>query len=134
MRIKNFIIIVFTIVFSCAGCFPDREAGGDPASRLESPEASLVKLVPVVFGGNRYVVEADFGLARKVPLMVHGNAGFYLMLTHEIAEQLNGGSPVAKIRDFGYSDKGMGRIDVEEFRIGAHNVWNDIVNWFITMT
>jgi hypothetical protein len=79
---------------------------------------TILKLLPIVFGGNRYVVEADFGLEHNVPLMVHGNAGFYLMLTHEIAEQMNGGNPIEKIRDFGYSDKGMGMITVETFQIG----------------
>jgi hypothetical protein len=78
---------------------------------------TVVKLHPVVFGGNRYVVDADFGLSPKVPMMVHGNARFYLMLTHEIAEQLNNG-PISKIKDYGYSDKGMGRINIKEFRIG----------------
>lgn len=82
-----------------------------------SQNSTIVKLTPIVFGGNRYVVEADFGLEKKVPLMVHGNASFYLMLTHEIAEQLNNGNPIKKIRDYGYSEKGMGRMNVEKFKI-----------------
>jgi hypothetical protein len=79
---------------------------------------TVVKLIPIVFGGNRYVVKADFGLEHKVPLMVHGNASFYLMLTHEIATQVNDGNPIEKIRDYGYSEKGMGRMDVEGFQLG----------------
>lgn len=49
--------------------------------------------------------------------MVHGNASLYLMLTHEIATQLNAGNPIEKIRDYGYSDKGLGRMNVEKFKI-----------------
>ena len=85
---------------------------------MNRKNATIVKLLPIVFGGNRYVVKADFGLENKVPLMVHGNASFYLMITHEIASQLNDGNPIEKIRDYGYSDKGMGRMNVEKFQIG----------------
>ncbi len=86
---------------------------------MNDKKPTIAKLVPIVFAGNRYVVNADFGLEHHVPLMVHGNASMYLMLTHEIAAQLNGGKPIEKIRDYGYSDRGMGKISAPEFRIGA---------------
>jgi hypothetical protein len=85
---------------------------------MNPKNATLVKLSPIVFAGNRYVVKADLGLEHEVPLMVHGNASLYLMLTHEIAAKLNAGNPIEKIRDYGYSDKGLGRMNVEKFQIG----------------
>ena len=85
---------------------------------MNPKNATLVKLSPIVFAGNRYVVKADFGLEHEVPLMVHGNASLYLMLTHEIAAKLNARNPIEKIRDYGYSDKGLGRINVEKFQVG----------------
>ncbi len=85
---------------------------------MNHKNTTLVKLLPIIFGGNRYVVNADFGLEYEVPLMVHGNASLYLMLTHEIAAKLNAGNPLEKIRDYGYSDKGLGRMNVEKFQIG----------------
>ena len=85
---------------------------------MNPKNATLVKLSLIVFAGNRYVVMADFGLEHEVPLMVHGNASLYLMLTHEIAAKLNAGNPIEKIRDYGYSDEGLGRMNVEKFQIG----------------
>lgn len=120
MRIKQSIIsvILTTIIFSYACGQNNSKQEGVPTPKMDHNNATVVKLLPIVFGGNRYVVKADFGLENRVPLMVHGNARFYLMITHEIAEQLNGGKPVEKIRDYGYSDKGMGRINVDKFQIG----------------
>jgi hypothetical protein len=94
---------------------------------MNHKNTTTVKLLPIVFGGNRYVVEADFGLENKVPLMVHGNASFYLMITHEVAEQLNHGQPIEKLRDFGYSRKGMGKISVGKLQI-AERVFTQIEN------
>jgi hypothetical protein len=110
-------LTVIVLIFNACGQknsnekkVPDLQAG--------QKKATVVKLSPVVFGGNRYVVEADFGLEHKVPMMIHGNASFYMMVTHDIAEQLNGGKPIKKIRDYGYSKKGMGMINVAKFQIG----------------
>lgn len=81
----------------------------------------------IVFGGNRYVVDADFGFGKTVPMMVHGNASFYMMLTHDVAEQLNNGEPVKKIDDYGYSERGRGRINVAAFSVGKH-IFEEIEN------
>ena len=99
------------------------------AEKLSTPEkepknVTTVKLSPVVFAGNRYVVKANFGLKKSVPLMIHGNARFYLMITHDIAEQLNNGKPIKKISDYGYSDKGKGIIKVEKFQVGNKTFTN----------
>ncbi len=83
--------------------------------------AETVALTTVVFSGNRYVAEADLGVGKPVPLMVHGNARMFLMVTHEIGEQLNGG-PVAKVEDYGYSAKGKGMIRVPLLRLGSRRI------------
>ena len=118
MNTKHFILIAFSAMALLFGACAQKNSKQEKTSIPKTESETVVKLIPVVFGGNRYVVEADFGLEQKVPLMVHGNASFYLMITHEIAEQLNNGNPIEKIRDYGYSAKGMGRIDVEKFSIG----------------
>lgn len=105
MRIKILIFSVFLIPMMVSG-------------QTTGQGVTVVKLSPIVFGGNRYKVDADFGLKNTVPLMIHGNARFYLMVTHDIAEQLNNGKPIEKIRDYGYSEKGMGRIKVDAFKVG----------------
>jgi hypothetical protein len=110
MKIYHLAITAFSTITFLSGAFGQNE--------IIQKEENVVKLSPVVFGGNRYVIEADFGLEEKVPLMVHGNANLYLMITHDIAEKLNEGNPVEKTRDYGYSEKGMGRVDVEKFQIG----------------
>jgi hypothetical protein len=115
IRLFNVTIFCFTLLFSA---YAQKNSKSETSTTPESENhVTLVKLIPVVFGGNRYVVEADFGLESKVPLMVHGNASFYLMLTHEIAEKLNNGNPLEKIRDYGYSNKGMGNIHVQKFQL-----------------
>ena len=98
--------------------------------KLSTPEkepknVTIVKLSPIVFAGNRYVVKANFGLKKSVPLMIHGNARFYLMITRDIAEQLNNGKPIKKISDYGYSDKGKGSITVEKFQVGDKTFTNE---------
>jgi len=108
---KHLTIIALSTIAFLSGVYGQNE--------IVQKGVNAVKLFPVVFGGNRYVIEADFGLEEKVPLMVHGNANLYLMITHDIAEKLNEGNPIEKIRDYGYSKKGMGRVDVEKFQIGS---------------
>lgn len=126
MAIKHVILITLsTITFLISGCGQKRS----PLEKISTLDpdhknATVVKLLPVVFGGNRYVIQADFGLQDKVPLMVHGNANLYLMITHDIAEKLNNGHPIEKIRDYGYSEKGMGRINVEKFHVGQKTFFN----------
>ncbi len=80
-------------------------------------------LTTVVAAGHRYVVSADLGLGRPVPLMVHGNAALYLSLTHAVGEQLIGG-PVRKLEDYGYSAKGRGVADVPLLRLGSLRLFN----------
>lgn len=70
-----------------------------------------IPLSTVVFSGHRYVVMADLGLPRRVPLILHGNARVHLSLVHAVAEQLLG-APVAKVDDYGYTPRGRGMIDV----------------------
>jgi hypothetical protein len=96
----------------------------NPVSGHDRTEVTTVPLYPIVFEGNRYVVKADFGLQQQVPLMVHGNASLYLMLTHRIAEQLNDGAPIQKLREYGYSEKGFGTIQLDSFRIGDRAFFN----------
>lgn len=78
----------------------------------------VAPLSTVLDEGHRYVVEADLGLARTVPLMVHGNSRLFLSVTHRVAEQLTGG-PVAKVADYGYSSKGKGLTTVPMMRLGG---------------
>ena len=80
-----------------------------------------VPLKIIVFSGHRYVAEADLGLGKPVPLMVHGNAGMFLMVTHEIGERLTGG-PVPTVADYGYSAKGKGVIRVPMLRFGHRRI------------
>ncbi len=112
---------IFALLYSVHGQETSKQ--GNTSKAIDSKPV-VVKLTPVVFGGNRYVVETDFGLDKKVPMMVHGNASFYMMITHEIGEKLNGGNPIKKIRDFGYSDKKMGQINVQKFVIGGKTFTN----------
>jgi hypothetical protein len=126
MRIKHFtitVLLAFALLF-CAHVENKSKQEKTSTPEREHKNATIVKLTPVVFGGNRYVAEADFGLKNKVPLMVHGNASFYMMITHEIAEQLNKGNPIEKISDYGYSSKGMGRINIKKFRVGDRTFTN----------
>ena len=62
-----------------------RDRGGDIQGEVTVP------LTTVVFSGNRYVAEADLGLGEPVPLMVHGNARMFLMVTHEVGHRLGFG-------------------------------------------
>lgn len=80
-----------------------------------------IPLSTIVFSGNRYVADADLGLGKPVPLMVHGNASMFLMVTHEIGEQVTGG-PVPKLEDYGYSAKGKGKIRVPLLRFGERRL------------
>jgi len=77
-----------------------------------------VPLRTVEFSGHRYVVRADVGLAETVPIMIHGNAAMFLMLTHRPGERLNGG-PVRKTEDYGYSSKGRGTLRLARMRLGG---------------
>ena len=91
------------------------------ARRRSSPGIDAEFVIPlstVSFSGHRYVAAADLGLARLVPLMIHGNARVYLSLVHAVAEQIVGG-PVPKVEDYGYSARGKGLIDVPRLRLGG---------------
>ena len=128
---KNLLFLIF-LFQSIALNSQKVYASGQNNSKQEKPSvpeiahknATKVKLTPIVFAGNRYVVEADFGLKNRVPMMVHGNASFYMMITHDIAEQLNNGNPIKKISDYGYSKKGMGWINVKKFQVGDRTFSN----------
>ncbi|HET7904954.1 MAG TPA: hypothetical protein VFM17_10355 [Candidatus Eisenbacteria bacterium] len=74
----------------------------------------------VEFSGRRYVAAADLGLGVPVPLMVHGNASFYMTVTHEIGERVSGG-PVTQLEEYGYSARGRGRIEVPTIRVGGRD-------------
>jgi hypothetical protein len=77
-------------------------------------------LTVVEFSGRRYVAAADLGLGVPVPLMVHGNASFYMTVTHETGERVSGG-PVTKLEEYGYSARGRGRIEVPTLRVGGQD-------------
>lgn len=94
--------------------------GGDRSNGALLGETTI-PLAAVVFSGNRYVAEADLGLGKPVPLMIHGNARMFLMVTHPIGERLIGG-PVAKVEDYGYSAKGKGVIRVPLLRFGNRRI------------
>ncbi len=83
-----------------------------------------IPLETVTFSGHRYVATADLGMARPVPLMVHGNARVFLSLVHAVAEKMTGG-PVHKLEAYGYSARGKGRVDVPRLRLGDA-VFDDI--------
>ncbi len=78
----------------------------------------VIPLATVEFEGHRYVAQADFGLNRTIPLMVHGNASVFLTLTHEVAERIHGG-PIPKVADYGYSAKGRGALRVPAMSLGG---------------
>ncbi len=120
MRFINSIALLLVSILFLYSCFNEKKEKETNVENVKVTEQTknVVKMHPVVFNGNRYVVMADFGLKEKVPLMVHSNATFYIMINHEVAEKLNQGKPLKKISDFGYSEKGMGIINVEEFKIG----------------
>ena len=103
------------VLVSLGGCTSTRNRASD----VRGEEA--VPLRTVVFSGHRYVADADLGLGRPVPLMIHGNARMFLMVTHEIGERLNGG-PVPKVADYGYSAKGKGVIRVARLRFGRREI------------
>lgn len=112
--------IALAYLFLLGGCKQDGTLNKQSESHHSgSNKTTIAQLTPVVFGGNRYIIEADFGLDEKVPLMVHGNARLYLMLTHDVAEKVNNGNPVEKISDYGYSKKGRGKIHVQSFSIAT---------------
>ncbi|HKQ18411.1 MAG TPA: hypothetical protein VJW75_01565, partial [Candidatus Eisenbacteria bacterium] len=83
-----------------------------------SADSAVITLRTVEFSGHRYVVDADFGLAHRVPLMIHGNARMFLSIIHAIGEDLSGG-PVAKLEAYGYSRKGKGVMTVPSMRVGG---------------
>ena len=95
------------ILASLAGC----------ASTTALRGRERVPLRTILFSGHRYVAEADLGLGEPVPIMIHGNARMFLMVTHPIGERLTGG-PVPKVEDYGYSAKGKGTIRVPLLRFG----------------
>src|SRR5689334_6070393 len=94
---------------------------GGCASPTDVRGRETVQLRTIVFSGHRYVADADLGLHEPVPLMIHGNARMFLMVTHEIGERLTGG-PVPKVADYGYSAKGKGLIRVPLLRFGDRRI------------
>jgi len=99
-----------------------------PAVERERDDGSLrgdvtVPLRTIAFAGNRYVADADLGLGKPVPLMIHGNARVFLMVTHEVGERLTGG-PVPKVEEYGYSAKGKGLVRVPLLRFGDRRISN----------
>ncbi len=80
------------------------------------PAGQSLPLKRVTFSGHRYVVAADVG--HPVPLMIHGNSGMFLSLTHEIGERVSGG-PVSKREDYGYTSRGKGLIHVAALTLGS---------------
>jgi hypothetical protein len=133
MKINTISLPLIAILFFCSCGKRSKEKGDKIPDITIEQKNNIVKMKQIVFAGNRYVVEADFGLAKKVPLMVHGNTSMYLMLTHDIAEKLNYGKPIEKTRDYGYSEKGSGRINVKKFQIGGktfHNIMDvSVFDW-----
>jgi hypothetical protein len=108
------VFLALALALVAAGCSsaPARTSG--TRSIAESPSIPLTR---VTFSGHRYVVAADLGVGRPVPLMVHGNSGMFLSVTHEVGEQVIGG-PVAKVEEFGYSARGKGLIAVPALALG----------------
>ena len=115
--IRRCLLGAFVLLCSCSP--PAARDRGDTPVRGDQ----VVPLATVEADGHRYVARADLGIGRDVPLMVHGNAGMYLQVTHGVGERINGG-PVRKAKDYGYSSKGMGVIDVPLLRLGARRFSN----------
>lgn len=103
-----------------AGCSSAPMRTTEPRSIAESPAVPLTR---VTFSGHRYVVAADLDVGHPVPLMVHGNSGLFLSLTHEIGEQV-AGAPVSKVEDYGYSSRGKGFISVPTLGLGEGRYTN----------
>jgi len=110
--------IVLVLLASLGACAPG--ASRNSVGKFLQGEETI-PLTTIVFSGNRYVADADLGLGKPVPLMIHGNARMFLMVTHEIGEQLTGG-PVPKVEDYGYSPKGKGLIRVPFLRLGKRRI------------
>lgn len=108
-------LTLLTLLYSC-----NSQLKGD----LASQKTITVPLHQIVNDGNRYVVHVDFERAHKVPIMVHSNSNSYLILNHPVAEKINLGVPLTKVQDYGYSDKGLGLLDIKYFKIG-----NTIINY-----
>lgn len=126
LKINTIIISLITTALFLSSCVNEKKDKEKKVDNIETKEQkNIVKMNPIVSGDNRYVVMADLGLNEKVPLMIHGNAGMYLMITHEIAKKRNNGKPVKKIQDYGYSDKGMGFTHIDTLKIGS-NIFLDI--------
>jgi len=118
--VKRRSILLISLVFVAAAA---PALGATPAASRDSTaavsgETTVVPLRTVEFGGHRYVADVDFGLRRRVPLMIHGNARMFLAITHAVGESLTGG-PVAKVEEYGYSRKGKGALTVAAMRLGG---------------
>jgi len=109
-------LVVVLFFYSCKS--NEKNDHAKIEAKITERKKNIVKMHPVVFGGNRYIVNADFGLEKKVPLMVHGNSTDYFMITHEIAEKLNNGKPIEKLEEYGYSEKGKGKFYIKRCVIG----------------
>lgn len=118
LRSRSPLLAFAIILISFGACAP--AAGRDPAADALRGEETI-PLTTVLFSGHRYVADADLGVGKPVPLMIHGNARMFLMVTHEIGERLTGG-PVAKIEEYGYSAKGKGLIRVPLLRFGDRRI------------
>jgi len=88
------------------------------ASIMPPGDSTRVPLRTVLFSGHRYIVDADFGLGRHVPLMVHGNSRLFLSVTHAVGERIAGG-PVTRVEEYGYSARGKGFLTVPAMRVGG---------------
>ncbi len=111
---------IWSLALSLLGACPPALAYADGGG-IQGTQT--IPLTTVVFSGHRYLATADFGIGTPVPLMIHGNAGMFLMLTHEVGARVNGG-PVKQTEAYGYSSRGKGTIDVPRMRLGAQRFSN----------
>ena len=108
--------LAFSLLVACSPALVFAEDGAIQGKQT-------IPLTTVVFSGHRYLATADFGIGAPVPLMIHGNAGMFLMLTHEVGARVNGG-PIKQTEAYGYSSRGKGTIDVPRMRLGTQRFSN----------
>ena len=118
MTHRSVLFLSFVLVAALVRSTEGAPATNPDSTASASVDTAVIPLRTVEFSGHRCVVDADFGLGHRVPLMIHGNARMFLSITHAIGEDLSGG-PVAKIEEYGYSRRGKGVMTVPSMRVGG---------------
>lgn len=82
------------------------------------------------------VVDVELNGDLTIPVWIHPKASFPespLSITHAVAMTLNGGKPLEKQKDYGYSDKGLSKLKLKLFKFGDVVITNTTVSVFDLM-